>query len=138
MPDWFPDWLSLDASVLGWLAAGSVLMLVASAALVPWLATRLPADYFQAPRREERILLRHPVAGLVLLIVKNALGAVLVLAGIAMLVLPGQGVLTILAGLTLMNFPGKYRVERWLMSRPAVFNAVNWLRRRAGRPPLEL
>ncbi|MFO7857997.1 MAG: PGPGW domain-containing protein, partial [Ectothiorhodospiraceae bacterium] len=90
------------------------------------------------PRREERTLLRHPVAGLVLLIVKNALDAVLVLAGIAMLVLPGQGVLTILAGLTLMNFPGKYRVERWLMSRPAVFNAVNWLRRRAGRPPLEL
>jgi len=58
------------------------------------------------------------------------------LAGIAMLVLPGQGILAILGGIELMDFPGKYRLERWIVSRPAVLRSVNWLRRRMGRPPL--
>lgn len=43
---------------------------------------------------------------------RNVLGAILLVAGIAMLVLPGQGVPTILISLGLMNFPGKYRLER--------------------------
>ena len=67
---------------------------------------------------------------------KNALGVVFVLAGVAMILLPGQGVLTILLGIMLTEFPGKYRFERWLVRRRAVLGAINWLRERAGRPPL--
>ena len=67
---------------------------------------------------------------------RNALGAVLLAAGIAMLVLPGQGLLTILLGLMLVDFPGKRRAERALVARPNVFEALNWLRAKAGRPPL--
>ena len=67
---------------------------------------------------------------------KNALGIVLVVAGIAMLVLPGQGILTILAGILLLNFPGRHRFEHWIVSRPPVFRSINWLRRRNGQPPL--
>jgi hypothetical protein len=71
-----------------------------------------------------------------MLVVKNLLGCLFVVAGLLMLVLPGQGLLSILIGIILLDFPGKYSVERWLISRPPVLHTVNWLRRRAGRPPL--
>ena len=53
-----------------------------------------------------------------------------------MLVLPGQGLLTLLVGFLLVDAPGKYRLERWLVSRKAVLRPINWLRRRKGRQPL--
>jgi len=52
-------------------------------------------------------------------------------------VTPGQGLLTLLVGLLLMNFPGKYQLERWLVGRPGVLGALNWLRRRGGHEPFE-
>jgi hypothetical protein len=57
-------------------------------------------------------------------------------AGIAMLVLPGQGVLTMLLGVMLMNFPGKYELERQIIQQPTILKALNWMRRRANRPDL--
>ena len=45
---------------------------------------------------------------------------------------------TALVGLMLMNFPGKYRLERWLVTRPGAMPALNWLRERRGQPPFEL
>ena len=62
----------------------------------------------------------------------------MLLLGIAMLVLPGQGVLTILAALVLLDFPGKRRLERRLLLRPRLLGALNSLRARAGRPPIDL
>jgi hypothetical protein len=53
-----------------------------------------------------------------------------------MLVLPGQGLLTIIIGLVLMEFPGKYHAERWVINRPAVLAAINWIRLKAGKPKL--
>ena len=50
-----------------------------------------------------------------------------------MLFIPGQGLLTIAIGLLLVDFPGKYRLERWLISRRPIIRVVNWMRRRAGR-----
>ena len=52
-----------------------------------------------------------------------------------MLVTPGQGVLTIVVGMLLFDFPGKFRLERWLVTRPTVWRSINWLRERAGREP---
>ena len=69
---------------------------------------------------------------------KNVLGAVLMIAGVAMLVLPGQGLLTMVLGFLLIDFPGKYRLERWLVARPMVHRPLNWIRRRAGREPLKV
>jgi hypothetical protein len=40
--------------------------------------------------------------------------------------------------MTLIDFPGKFRFERWLVAREPVRQSINWLRNRAGRPPLEL
>lgn len=69
---------------------------------------------------------------------KNALGALLLVLGAAMLVLPGQGLLTILVGLLLIDFPGKYRLERRLLGGPRVLRAINALRERWKKPPLEI
>jgi hypothetical protein len=69
-------------------------------------------------------------------VLKNALGIVLVVAGLVMLIVPGQGLLTIAVGLMLIDFPGKYRLERWLATRRPVWRSINWLRKRAGRAPL--
>jgi hypothetical protein len=60
-----------------------------------------------------------------------------VVAGLVMLVVPGQGLLTLAVGLMLMDFPGKFRLERWLATRGPVWRSLNWLRKRARRPPLE-
>ena len=62
----------------------------------------------------------------------------ILLAGIAMLVLPGQGLLTILIGLTLLNFPGKYTAERRLAGRPRIARTLNRIRAAARRPPLAI
>jgi len=67
---------------------------------------------------------------------KNLLGYLLILFGIAMLVTPGQGLLTVIIGLMLIDFPMKYRLERWLAGRKNVLNAMNWLRQRAHKKPL--
>jgi hypothetical protein len=62
-----------------------------------------------------------------------ALGIVLSLPGV-----PGQGLLTVLLGLMLLDFPGRRRLEQKLLSRPSIVNAINHLRARFGKEPLEL
>jgi len=55
-----------------------------------------------------------------------------------MLVLPGQGVMTVLIGVALLDFPGKHRLQRWIVGRRGVLDALNWIRRKRGRPPFSL
>ncbi|NNM26663.1 MAG: hypothetical protein HKO59_11890, partial [Phycisphaerales bacterium] len=78
----------------------------------------------------------HPLIQLAWQVGKNVLGVVLALAGLAMLVLPGQGLLTLLVGVLLIDGPGKYGFEKWLVARRPVLRSINWLRRRGGHPPL--
>jgi len=132
------DNLSHWQPLLLWASGFSLLALVATLAAVPWVVSRLPADYFSRPRRTTwRSGTRIPVIALILVLLKNALGVVLLLLGFIMLFTPGQGLLTLLAGSLLMNFPGKYRLERWLVLRPGVLRGLNWLRRRGGHAPFE-
>jgi hypothetical protein len=123
--------------VLVLLGVSSVVLFAASLVVVPWLVARLPADYF-AHRHREHPPPAHPAWRLSVLVVKNLVGATLVLAGIAMLVLPGQGLLSILAGVMLMDFPGKYQLERRIVGNHTVLSALNWIRARAHKPPLVL
>lgn len=131
--------LGVDLSEVFWWATGlSFVALIATVIGVPWVVARLPEDYFSRPEREVwRRSDEQPLVALVLGLAKNALGAVLVLLGLVMLVTPGQGLATLLIGLLLLNFPGKYRLERWLVLRPGVLRALNWLRRRHGERPFE-
>jgi hypothetical protein len=132
------NWAASHEWLMGGLTLASLAMFVGSLLALPFLVARLPADYFADPRRHTSRLRRlHPLVYLAALVLKNLLGWVLVLAGIVMLVLPGQGLITILIGLVLSDFPGKFALERRLACTPAIFNALNWLRRRAGHAPLQ-
>jgi hypothetical protein len=125
-----------------WLAisfALSVGLLVGSLIVVPWILIRLPADYFSPARKPTRFgASAHPLLRILGLTLKNMLGTALILAGIAMLVLPGQGLLTLFVGTMLLDVPGKHRFERFVISRPRILRTVNWLRHRGGRPSLDL
>ena len=124
--------------VLLWASGLSLLAVLLALAGVPWVVTRLPADYFARPQRKTwRETDGEPLFVIVLGFLKNLLGALLLLLGLIMLVTPGQGVLTMLVGLLLMNFPGKYQLERWLVMRPGVLRALNWLRHKQGHEPFE-
>jgi hypothetical protein len=132
-------WFRAHDAVLWWLGALSLVTFVGSLILIPWLVVRIPADYFTRDRhRPQRHPRQHPVLLVFGLIVKNLLGMAFVVAGLIMLLLPGQGVLTILIGLTLMNFPGKHALERRIVQQPAVLRAINWIRAKAHRPALQV
>lgn len=117
----------------------SIITFVGTLLTIPWLIIRLPADYFaNRKRRAASWLYAHPLLRPILIVVKNIFGILFIISGILMLVLPGQGILTILIGMTLLDFPGKFRFERWLVSRPLVWKSINQLRRKAGRQDLIL
>jgi hypothetical protein len=78
----------------------------------------------------------HPVLRVIGLAVKNAVGLVFLLAGFAMLFLPGQGILTMLIGISLVDFPGKRRLEATLIGQPTVLSAINSMRNKFNKPPL--
>lgn len=124
------DWLEAHAELLWWFTGGSVLLSVITLVAIPVIVVRLPASYFVAGGR--RHLYRQHIGGVIL---KNVAGVLLVLAGIAMLVLPGQGLLSMLVGLILIDFPGKRRLEQWLIRRRSISRPANWIRRRYDRPP---
>ena len=133
------EWFRAHDSLMYWSALGSATTFVGSLIIVPILVIRIPDDYFLARRRRVSHWRRlHPVPGIALLVLKNVCGIVFIVAGIAMLVLPGQGILTILIGVMLVNFPGKYRLERRFIRVRLVARSINWMRSRAGRPPLRM
>lgn len=130
-------WARGNAELLSWLGAASLAVLVASALLIPVVVARLPEDTFlegHSPVRRWRTL--HPAFALTLRMARNLLGAVLVAAGFAMLVLPGQGLLTIFVGVLLLEFPGRRRLLLAVVSRRPVQRSLNWLRRKRRVPEL--
>ena len=136
LPDVLVDMWSRYQQELWMLGAASVAMLVISAMLIPYLIVRLPADFYVENNHRRRVFQDYPLLRFAFLAVKNALGVLLLMAGILMLVLPGQGILTILAALALLDFPGKRTLEIRILRRPAILKSINWLRRRGGREPL--
>ncbi|MDG1249212.1 MAG: PGPGW domain-containing protein [Gammaproteobacteria bacterium] len=117
----YARWLQL-------IAVSSLVMLAISLALLPYLVARLPVDYFchqpksQHPITSQQILLR---------ILRNLLGLILLVAGLLMLLLPGQGLLTLVLALLLLDYPQKKKIEQSLLQQNAIFNGLNWLRRKA-------
>jgi len=116
----------------------SVVSFVASVITIPWILIRLPYDYFCDRHPRTWMKDHHPVLRLIALVLKNLVGGILLLGGIALLVLPGQGLLTMLIGVSLMDFPGKRTIERKLVSRPLILETINRIRQRFDRPPLLL
>lgn len=130
-------WLWGHQTLLWWLGGLSVVLFVGTLAALPIIVIRIPADYFMRDQRHTSH--RHLPASLLLRrVVKNLFGLVCILAGVAMLVLPGQGILTIMIGLMLMDFPGKRALELRLVQQPAVLRAINTIRAKAHKPALEV
>jgi hypothetical protein len=131
--------ISFVEDYIWWITGASLLTALLALLAIPWVVTRLPADYFY--HREREVWQQtggEPFLALLLGLLKNIVGGILLALGLLMLFTPGQGVLTILIGLMLMNFPGKYRLEIWLVRRPGVLRSLNWLRARRGAPPFRL
>jgi len=135
----FKTWAEDHKEWLFALGGLSLLTLATSALVLPVIVTRMRADYFLPDRDHTRSLAhQHPVIRGIGIVLKNLFGTILFLAGILMLGLPGQGILTILIGLMLLDFPGKQKLELWMVRLPAVGKALNWMRKRGDRPPLEI
>lgn len=133
------EWMRAHQEILAGMFGLSLALFVGSLVVMPLLVARMRSDYFLHRRpAEDSWGGRHAVLRYVLLAVKNMVGAVLLLAGISMLVLPGQGMMTILVGVSLLNFPGKRRLELRIVRQRHVLQAINWIRTRADRPPLLL
>jgi len=136
LPELVVDMWSRYQREIWMLGVASAAMLVISAMVIPYLIVRLPADFYAENSHRRRLFQDRPIVRSLFLTVKNIIGAFLLVAGILMLLLPGQGILTILAALALLDFPGKRKLEMWILHRPTVMKSINWLRKRAGREPL--
>jgi amino acid transporter len=130
-------WLSEHAGLTTGLIVASIVLLVASLWIGRAYLISVPADYFVRQHKPlESLRRKNPALWWAVMIGKNLLGALFIVAGLIMFVTPGQGILTLLMGLALTNFPGKQRLERMIIERPAVLKLVNGMRARAGKAPL--
>jgi hypothetical protein len=114
----------------------SVVFFVGSLIAIPILLVCLPVDYFDDDRPRGWFPGIPMPLRVTVLILKNLIGVVFVLAGLAMLVLPGQGLLTILLGMSLVDFRAKRKLERRIVGQPAVLRTINSIRMKYGKPPL--
>lgn len=134
MIEWIGDHPGLLIGAFGL----SLALFIASLIAVPIAITRIPADYFTHEHRPRSAWQRFPAIVRILFVgARSLIAVILIVAGIAMLALPGQGLLTIVIGIFLLDFPGKYALERRIIRRDRVRALLNRLRRRRRVPPLE-
>ena len=124
---------------MAFLGVLSVLLFVCSLIAIPLLVIILPSDYFlrTPPTRQTSSKLKY-TSYLALSLMRNILGAVLILAGIVMLFIPGQGLITSLIGVSLSDFPKKRELEFKLLGQPKIINTINEIRKKAGKSPFLL
>ena len=133
------EWIRGHELALWWIGTLSLVAFFVTLILVTVLVVHIPPNYFL---RKKRTLVNfgspysviHPIS----IVLKNVFGIVFVLAGLAMLILPGQGIITILIGVMMLNFPGKRDLERRIVQQPKVLRAINWIRAKANRPALQV
>lgn len=100
----------------------------------------IPADYFSSNYDPQFMPGKPWILRWSAVILKNILGVILVLLGIALSLpgIPGQGFLTILLGLIMLDIPGKRPIEARIIKRPSVHKSIDKLRARFDKPPLIL
>ena len=138
LPDGLQQWLLTYEDILWPLGLFSLAFLFVGAVLLPVIVIRLPGDYLLRGKHSVRKRFLHmTIGGRVYLLVKNVFGGLLVLAGLVMLVTPGQGLVSIAVGIGLLDIPRKHRLLKLLVGRPGVLRTVNRFRARFDRPPLQ-
>lgn len=130
MSSWINDQVILAALIF-------TVALVLSFAVSLAVILRLPPDYLGNPEEPSIRVADHGLFVRVGTVLKNLLGAILVVLGVILSVpgLPGQGLLTVLAGMLLLDFPGKRKFLCKILSRPPLLHLVNRLRTAFARAP---
>ena len=122
-----------------WIVVLSAVAFLASIVLVWIVIIHMPVDYLTPERKpEETRFSGRPLIRVCIVVVKNLVGLLFVMAGIIMLFTPGQGVMFIFIGVTLLDFPGKRSLIRRMVSRRRVLTAINRIRTKSHKPPLEV
>jgi hypothetical protein len=118
----------------------SIAVMILGGVLAAIVFVKLPSTYFCEHHDREFWTDKHPVVRWIGRAIKNLLGVLLIVLGVLLSLpaIPGPGMLTIIIGITMLDFPGKRRLERWVVGRPAIFNAINRLRQRHGKLPIVL
>lgn len=116
---------------------GSLALSFAAIAIV---MVKIPKNYFSSHYKRDFLPGSSFIVRWGAVIAKNIFGVFLIILGIALSLpgVPGQGVLTILLGLIMLDIPGKRPLEARIIKRPAVLAAINKLRAKYDKPPLEL
>ncbi|MDQ3131100.1 MAG: hypothetical protein M3Q99_10105 [Acidobacteriota bacterium] len=137
LADWFYEfWAALTLSRI--LLGGGLFLvsLAASALIVGIVIVKIPENYFSSHYQRDFLPNTPWAVRWGALIAKNVVGLILVIAGIVMLIGPGQGILTILIGLVMMDIPGKRPLEAKIIKRPTILSVINNLRARYNKAPL--
>ena len=129
--------MQIDSEWLLWGSLGSFALLIVGLVIAPLAVARLPVDYFQHPRSPPVPLSQQPGAAVLKTGLRNIAASVVIVAGIAMLVLPGQGLLTIVVGVLVSDFRWKRTLLDRLVSRRGIQHALNLLRKGMGKPSFE-
>ena len=134
------EWIHIHNIAFWWIGTLSIVTFVGTLIIIPILVVRIPADYFTHKRQKQESCYKkqYPAICFIGSVFKNLFGGLFVLAGLAMLFLPGQGLITILIGIMLLNFPGKLALQLRIVQQPNVLRAINWVRAKADRPALEV
>lgn len=113
---------------------------LATMGIVAAFLVLIDADHFVTEDPGVRAKITSPVLRGLWLVGKNLLGLLLIVAGLFLSLpgVPGQGLLTIFVGVLLLDIPGKRKFERRVVRRPRIRQAIDRLRARYDRAPLEL
>ena len=130
------QWISSDA-LIG-LTVASIVGFIGTLIAIPWILIRLPSNYFDTRVPRPWMKNHHPVLRWIGLLIKNVIGIVFLIAGLLMLILPGQGILTMLIGISFMDFPNKRKLEAKIVGQHTIFSAINTMRDKFNKPPLTL
>ena len=135
--DWLPQ---LTWGDVGLGALIVVVTFVVATGVVSFVVVKLPATYFHPDHDREILKDKPPAIRWAGIIGKNLSGVILIALGVVMSLpgIPGPGLVTILFGVMLVDFPGRRWLEHKIVSRPAVQQTINNLRKRFGKKPIKL
>ncbi|MCD9187710.1 MAG: hypothetical protein LUM44_14920 [Pyrinomonadaceae bacterium] len=139
------EWLASFWESITWgkVLVGVVLFLISfslSIAAIAIVMVKIPANYFSSHYQQDFLPNSPWLVRWGAVLAKNIFGVFLILLGIVLSLpgVPGQGVLTILLGLIMVDIPGKRPLEAKIIKRPTILAAVNDLRAKYSKPPLEM
>ena len=133
------EWVHIHEIAFWWIGALSMATFVGTLIIIPILVIRIPADYFKHEKQKpDHFYRRYSFIRILVLALKNLLGLIFIIAGLAMLLLPGQGIITILIGIMMINFPGKFTLQIHIVQQPTVLRAIKCMRMKADRPALKV